>query len=1045
MYKMKKNTIYICAISLISVATGIALSLQINQNVTKRLIAFGNRGILSLHLQNQKISYESSAYVDELASTIRTTYGNDINIKASNVINYNEGWQTILPEGYFYNPINASSYLNKINGISSVEFTSSSASSLSLYYGSTINNSNIIYSHPITINSGSPYYFTEDKPTYIYIKNNGNSNVNVNDFIINYTCSDTGYSKTNYNVLMIGNSFSDDTIFYANRIAGAYGITLNIYDAYIAGCTIDTHYSNLNSGSATYSMRSINNGSWVYNDNMSLTDIINSRTWDVITFQQASAEVGRSSTYSNLSNLVNGVRSITGSNPKFYWYQTWAYDKDYYDYYDYYSYFNNDQMTMFNAIIDCYSSEIDALDIFDKTIFAGTAVQNLRTSYMKDTFSRDGKHMSSVHGRYLLGLNAVSNLFDIDLDMSPCSYLPSEANQSFKNVAYEAIRNAYIHPLEVTNSLYTNGDIANYDLTNYTEIDAELVGCSYWNSTDSTNYNKRNSNVSGSSNYYTSTKRFTSSTLPIGSLVSIDESFGVKPEAWISDSQQGSRPNETYQNVIEIDSSFWNGYLYRAFNIFKAGKTELKGQYDQIFDRFHIYVPNASLGSIKPKDYNDYYDADKAIFASSSLNIDAFERIHLDPITGFYKCDSYYELTNSYVDDTAKKFMCSRPFYSANGDLAENTVIICDSGYQWRSDCWASHGSYSPRPGNVSAPLTRLTSSFMSGFTRRTFNVSSTSSSYVNQNYITFFNHMRIYRCINEEEMEFEREDGITMTVLGYAKLSSMAASMYGKSEIPVLISLSGDDTSRVSVKVDGSALTTTKYTYNSSTGALSIATSGTIGSSSYTMGTISGTVDLSASVDTIKNISINGSISSYVTNNGSLSCVSAWSDRCNYTTDSASQTVWQRRYMSGSWQYNTGTGQWTTASSSYHMEKNYSMGLRIANNSYGKTAFLLKRDLGGGSGVTCRGVSLWIYNPNGAIYNVFRVYIYTSASTISGDHVITSNSYSQAYSSSGISSGSWVNIQTGFTATTVYNFSLYFETSNSATTYVYLGHISFY
>ncbi len=120
-------------------------------------------------------------------------------------------------------------------------------------------------------------------------------------------------------------------------------------------------------------------------------------------------------------------------------------------------------------------------------------------------------------------------------------------------------------------------------------------------------------------------------------------------------------------------------------------------------------------------------------------------------------------------------------------------------------------------------------------------------------------------------------------------------------------------------------------------------------------------------------------------------------------------------------------------------------MGLRIANNSYGKTAFLLKRDLGGGSGVTCRGVSLWIYNPNGAIYNVFRVYIYTSASTISGDHVITSNSYSQAYSSSGISSGSWVNIQTGFTATTVYNFSLYFETSNSATTYVYLGHISFY
>lgn len=1043
---MKKNSVYISVISLVTVATGIALTLQINQGVIKRLVASGNINNFSLHLQNQKISYESSAYVDELASTIRTTYGNDINVKASNVISYNEGWQIILPGGYFYNPINASSYLNKINGISSIEFTSSSASSLSLYYGSTINNSDIIYSHPITINSGSPYYFTEDKPTYIYIKNNGNSNVNVNDFIINYTCSDTGYSKTNYNVLMIGNSFSDDTIFYANRIAGAYGITLNIYDAYIAGCTINTHYSNLNNGSATYSMRRINDGSWDYSDNMSLSNIINSRSWDVITFQQASAEVGRPSTYSNLPNLVSGVRSLVGSSPKFYWYQTWAYDQDYYDYYDYYSYFNNDQETMFNAIIDCYSSEIDALDIFDKTIFAGTAVQNLRTSYMKDTFSRDGKHMSSVHGRYLLGLNMVSNLFDIDLDMSPCSYLPSEANQSFKNVSYEAIRNAYNHPLEITSSVYTTSEMGEYDLTNYTEIDAELVGCSYWNSTDSSNYNKRNSNVNGTSNLYTSTKRFTPSTLPIGSLVFIDESFGVRPEAWVSDSQQSSRPGETYQNVIEIDSSFWDGYEYRAFNIFKAGKTELKGQYDQIFDGFHVYVPNIILGDNLPKGYNSYYQNDKTVFASSYLNIDAFERIHLDPITGFYKCDSYYELTNSYVDDTAKKFMCSRPFYTAKGDLAENTVIVCDNGYQWRSDCWASHGTYSSRPGNVSAPITKLSSSFMEGFYRRTINVSSTSSGYVNQNYISFFNHVRLYRCINEEEMNLEHEEGVTMTVLGYATLNSIATSMYGKSDVPVLITLSGDDTSKVTVKVDGSSLTATKYSYDSSTGALSISTSGAIGTSSFTLGTISGIIDRTASVDTIKNMSVDGSISSYVTNNGSITCSAIWSDRCNYTSDSASQLVWQRRYMSGSWQYNSGSGQWTTSDTSYHMEEEHSMGLRIASNSYKKTAFLLKRDLGGGNGVTARGISLWIYNPNQITYDVFRIYIYTSPSTIVGDHVTTSSSYFQAYSTSGISSGSWINIQTGFSINTVYNFSLYFENNNnSATTYVNLGHICFY
>ena len=1009
----------------------------------------GDENTYSVSLHNQKISSATSSYIEELSSIIKTGSGNNITIKASNVIDYENGWQTILPNGYFYNPIDSSSFHNKINGISSIRFTSGTSSSLSLHYGFTLNNSSVNYSHTVTLNSDTTFSFEEDYPSYLYVKNEGNSNVNIDDFIITYTCKDVEYSKKNYNVLMIGNSFADDTIFYANRIASAYGITLNIYNSYIAGCTINTHYSNLTNGTAPYSMRSINNGQWVYVNDMSLPDIINSNTWDVVTFQQASAEVGRSNLYSNLSNFVSYVRSMVGASPKFYWYQTWAYDSDYHDYYDYFSYFGNDQMVMYNAINSCYNSEIAPLGVFDKAIPAGTAVQNLRTSYMKETFSRDGKHMSSVHGRYLLGLNMVSHLFDIDLDMSPCSYKPDEANESFKNVACEAIRNAYKTPFGVTNSVYTNGDIANYNLSNYTEIDAELLGCSYWNSADGSNYNKRNSNVSGTSNYYTSTKRFNPSSLPVGSIVSIDESFGVRPEAWFSDSVQASRPSETYQNVIEIDSSFWNGYAYRAFNIFKAGKTELKGQYDQIFDGFHIYVPNDSLNeSTKVKDSNSYYLSDKNLFAKNYLNIDAFERMHLDPITGFYKCDSYYELTNSYVDDTAKKFLCTRPFYSARGDLPENTVIVVDSGYQWRSDCWGSHSTYSSRPENVSVELTRLNSSFWEGFRRRTFNISSTSNAYVGQNYIDFFNHLRIYTCVNPDNMEIEppeHEDGVTMTVLGYATLSSMAASLYGKQNIPVMITLSGDDTSRVVVKADGSALTTQKYTYNSANGALTISTTGTIGSSSYTMGTITGTVNRNASVDTITNISIDGSISSYVSNNGSITCTNVWSDRCNYATDSASQQVWQRRYMSGSWQYNSGSGQWTTSNTDYHMEEEASMGLRVANNSYGKTAFLLKRDFNGGSGLTARGVSLWIYNPNGSIYNRFRVYVYTSVSTVSGDHVVTSSNYFEAYQTSSLSSGSWINIQSGFGETHIYNFSLYFETTSASTTYVYLGHICFY
>ena len=654
--------------------------------------------------------------------------------------------------------------------------------------------------------------------------------------------------------------------------------------------------------------------------------------------------------------------------------------------------------------------------------------------------------MSSVHGRYLLGLNFISIVFDIDLDMSPCGYLPPEVNTSFNNPAYEAIRNAYKTPLNSTNSIYTTPDLGNYNLNNYTEIDAELLGCSYWNSTDGEKYAQRISNHSGVSNYYTTTKRFTPSTLPVGSLVVIGESFGVRPEAWTSDAQQSTRPNETYVDLIEVTDSFWSGYTYRAFNIFKAGKTELKGQYDQIFDSFHVYVPNDKVGDLKVKGVNDKYDADKLAMKNVLVNIDAFERLHLDPITGFYKCDSYYELTNSYVDDTAKKFLCTRPFYASNGDLPENTVIIVDSGYQWRSDCWGDHGSYSPRPNNVSNLVTMLDANFWSGFRRRTFNVSSTSGGYVNQNYIDFFNHLRIYVPVSDDIfLPDDREPTVTMTALGYAKLNSTASSMYGKTDIPVLITLHGDDNSHVKVEVDGNTINTPNgYTYNKDTGALTIPTSGNIGNTSFNFGTITGTVH--PENGTITNISVTGNIRSYLTNNGSVTCSESWFDRCNYSTNAASQAVWQRWYMTGSWTANSGSGEWTTASNVYKLDNDYSMGLRIANNSYGKTRFTLRQDFNNGQGFTPKGISIWLYNPNGNIYGRFRIYLYVSPSSVEGDHVKPSGDYTQLYeSTTGIGENEWKNIKLGTSIGKVYNVSFYFESSSSANTYVYLGHVSFY
>ena len=749
---MKKKIVLISILGTTTLVSFVALTSALGhpKSFFKTLANKGVNNFISL--SEQKISDRASSFNEEISSTVYTSSNNPIEIKCANVIDYESGWQTILPNGYFYNPLNNSTHHNKITGLTSVRFNSEGNSNLSICYGYTLDDQNIMYSYEKELVPNTDYSFDDLNPSYFYVKNNNNTNVDVISFNISYSCEEVEYPKQDLNILMIGNSFADDTVFYSERVAASYGINLHLYDAYIAGCTLNTHYSNLTNNNATYSMRSVSyydgDYKWIYNDNMSLSSIINSHTWDIITFQQASAEVGRSSSYSNLSNLVNAVRSLVGPTPKFYWHQTWAYDSDYNDWNDYFAYFNNDQIAMYNAINSCYTNQVAPLGVFEKLIPAGTAVQNLRTSYMKETFSRDGKHMSSVHGRYLLSLDFISQVYDIDFSKSPCSYLPYEVDSSFTKVAYESIKNAQKNPLNFTNSLYPTRELANYDLSQYTEIDAELVGCSYWNSTDSSYYGVRQSNVKDSSNYYTSTKRFTQEELPIGSLVVIDDSFGVRPEAWTSDSAQYSRPNETYANVIEIDSNFWSGYQYRAFNIFKAGKTELKGQYSQIFDGFHIYVPDSEMTYLTPKSANLCYAIDRDIFLNNDFNIDYYERMHIDPITGFYKCDdsSCYDLTNKYTDDTAKKFVCTRPFYSANNDLPEGTVLILDNGYQWRSDCWDAYGDYSPRPSSVTAQFSVLDSSFWNGFRRRTFNVS--NGSYVNQNYVDVLNHFRIYTPI---------------------------------------------------------------------------------------------------------------------------------------------------------------------------------------------------------------------------------------------------------------------------------------------------------
>ena len=53
-------------------------------------------------------------------------------------------------------------------------------------------------------------------------------------------------------ILMVGNSFSQDTMMYAPAAARSAGVELCGYDLYVGGCTLERHMSILNAGTNDY-------------------------------------------------------------------------------------------------------------------------------------------------------------------------------------------------------------------------------------------------------------------------------------------------------------------------------------------------------------------------------------------------------------------------------------------------------------------------------------------------------------------------------------------------------------------------------------------------------------------------------------------------------------------------------------------------------------------------------------------------------------------------------------------------------------------------
>ena len=576
-----------------------------------------------------------------------------------------------------------------------------------------------------------------------------------------YTCKLCGTKKTDVipatksiKILAIGNSFSQDAMEYLYDLLKAAGVEhISLGNLYIGGCSIDTHYNNSQTGANNYTYYYNTHGRW----NSFKTNIgfgVTDEDWDIVTIQQASHDSGKIDTYANLGKLIDYVKSKVPEKTRIYWHMTWAYEKG--SSHSGFASYNKDQMTMYNAIVNCVKEAVLKDERVVGIVPSGTAIQNLRTSYIGDNLTRDGYHMTYSDGRYTTGLTYLAAIlgpeFVDNIKWIPASYPYIEGELG---AIREAVKNAVANPYEVTQSTFTKNPSTpepgknntreltdaektllknkGYNPDDFLALDLKWTLQAYYHSASSvfvSNLVTSQNSTATNMPFFAATQIFEKDDIPSGSLIIIDNGYQYRPEGWTSLSTVTSpRPDNVTTEVVTVNNSWWGKFKYRAFNLSFVGSTTNIVESDT--EHFHVFIAkNPSEEEIKVPTEEDLKDTSK--YKELELNF---------TLAAFYQSNS----TRSEIVTTSAishRFAASQIFEKE--ELPVGTVIVVDDGYQYRPEAWTALGTLtSNRPGNVSEHIVVVDDAWWGSFNYRAFNLSNADNSSSITSSDT--SHLRIY------------------------------------------------------------------------------------------------------------------------------------------------------------------------------------------------------------------------------------------------------------------------------------------------------------
>lgn len=234
-------------------------------------------------------------------------------------------------------------------------------------------------------------------------------------------------------VLSIGNSFSQDAQRYLHQIAQTDGFDLDVFNLYIGGCSLSTHYRNMLSEKRTYllEMNGKNTGFFV-----SLQEALLNRDWDVVTVQQVSDQSVHYETYQPyLNSLVECIRRCV-PKAKIAVHQTWAYKQGSPKLCEHMGY--DDHSQMFRDVQTAYQKAAEEIRA-DFIIPSGAVLKALLENGI-ESVHRDNSHASLGVGRYALGLTWYTALSGRNVAGNTFSSFDEEVTEEQMEIAKKCVQ-----------------------------------------------------------------------------------------------------------------------------------------------------------------------------------------------------------------------------------------------------------------------------------------------------------------------------------------------------------------------------------------------------------------------------------------------------------------------------------------------------------------------------------------------------------------------------------------------------------------------------